>query len=148
MAGIGNRLMGDDGFGPRVTDLLSSIDLPPNVEVRDFGTAGLTIATDLEDYDKVIFLDSMDMDGPYGRVSKTRLEVNKSGDDVIDLARFTLHEVGLEGLLRFAKAIGTLPKETILIGCKPKSLKPSLILSEEVEAATQTALKIVLDILD
>ena len=146
VAGVGNRLMGDDGFGPRVTDLLLSKDLPPYVEVRDIGTAGLTIATDLEDYDKVIFLDSMDMDGPYGKVSKIRLDVSNS-DDVSDLARFTLHEVGLEGLLKFAKAIGTLPKETILIGCKPKSLEPSLILSDEVEAATHAALKIVLDIL-
>ena len=61
VAGIGNRLMGDDGFGPRVIDILESMELPENVEVRDIGTAGITIATDLSDYDFVIFLDTMNM---------------------------------------------------------------------------------------
>ena len=37
--GVGNRLMGDDGFGPRVIDLLESTDLADDVEFRDAGTA-------------------------------------------------------------------------------------------------------------
>ena len=148
IAGIGNRLIADDGFGPRVVDLLSERELPDVVEVRDFGTAGITIATDLADYDAVIFIDSMDHEGEPGSLYKSRLVVEEGGEDVGELARLTLHEVGLEGLLRFSQSIGTLPKDIYLIGCKPKTLEPSLELSTEVEAALEKALAFVEEILE
>lgn len=143
VAGIGNRLMGDDGFGPRVIDLLSTFDIPNSVDLRDFGTAGLTIATDLEEYDLVIFLDSADVEGGPGVIFKTGVVVEGGLDDMAEISRFTLHEVGLEGLLRFSKAIGTLPSKVILIGCKPKAVGPSLELSSEVEEATHRAAEMV-----
>jgi hydrogenase maturation protease len=134
--------MGDDGFGPKVVELLSSMRLPEGVEVRDIGTAGLTIATDLEEYDAAIFLDSMEMEGEPGSLSRLRMKVE--GGDVEGLARLTLHEVGLEGLLRFADALGVLPREVYLIGCKPKSVEPGIGLSPEVEEAAHKAVKLVL----
>jgi len=138
IAGVGNRLMGDDGFGPRVIDRLSSVPLPENVEARDIGTAGLTIATDLSDYDLVVFLDSVNLEGEPGQLYKSTIEVEGVGD-IAELSRLTLHEVGLEGLLRFAKEIGVLPPKVVLIGCKPKALGPSLELSPEVEVALYIA---------
>jgi hydrogenase maturation protease len=148
VAGIGNRLIADDGFGPRVVDLLSARELPDVVEARDFGTAGITIATDLADYDAVIFIDSTDHEGEPGSLYKSKIVVDESNEDVAELARLTLHEVGLEGLLRFSRSIGTLPKDVYLIGCKPKILEPSLELSTEVEAALEKALAIVEEILE
>ena len=148
VAGIGNRLIADDGFGPRVIDLLTQRDLPGTVEARDFGTAGMTIATDLADYDAVIFIDSMDHQGEPGSLHKSRLIVDEDPGDVTELARLTLHEAGLEGLLRFSRAIGTLPKEVYLVGCKPKTIEPSLELSPQVEAALERAVAIVDEILE
>jgi len=148
VAGIGNRLIADDGFGPRVVDLLSERELPDFVEVRDFGTAGMTIATDLSDYDSVIFVDSMDHDGEPGSLTKSRLVVEEGVEDIAELARLTLHEAGLEGLLRFSKSIGTLPDDVFFVGCKPKKLDPSLELSPEVEAALERAVAIVDEILE
>jgi len=139
IAGVGNRLMGDDGFGPRVIDLLSSAPLPKNVEARDIGTAGLTITTDLDEYDLVVFVDSVNIEGKPGQLYKSGIMVEEEEGDAAELSRFTLHEVGLEGLLKFAKAIGVLPPRVILIGCKPKALGPSLELSPEVEDALHRA---------
>jgi len=147
VAGVGNRLRRDDGFGPRVVDLLSELSLPENVELRDVGTAGLTIATDLSDYDAAIFLDTMDVEGEPGRLYKAEVEIGETVDDVGELARMTLHEVGLEGLLRFSSAIGTLPPKVILIGCKPKVLSAGIGLSPEVEMAAERAVDMVLDTL-
>ncbi|TET72456.1 hydrogenase maturation protease, partial [Candidatus Bathyarchaeota archaeon] len=144
IAGVGNRLMGDDGFGPRVIDLLSSAPLPENVEVRDVGTAGLAIATDLSDYDLVVFIDSVNVEGETGRLYKWDI-VEGSMGDVAELSRFTLHEVGLDGLLKLSKAMGTLPPRVILIGCKPESLKPGLELSPEVEEVLHKAAEMALD---
>jgi hydrogenase maturation protease len=144
IAGVGNRLMGDDGFGPRVIDLLSSTSLPDNVEARDIGTAGLTIATDLGEYDLVVFVDSVNIEGEPGQFHKSGIMVEEGGGDPAEFSRYTLHEVGLEGLLKFAKAIGVLPPRVILIGCKPKVLGPSLELSPEVEDALHRAAEMVL----
>ena len=148
VAGVGNRLMGDDGFGPRVIDLLLSVTLPENVEVRDIGTAGLTIATDLIEYNLVIFLDSMKMKDKPGGLSRVEINIEDINEDIGDLARVTLHEVGLEGLLKFSKAIGTLPPRVILVGCEPKDLSSGLELSDEVERATHQAVVMVLEILN
>lgn len=148
VAGVGNRLMGDDGFGPRVTDILESMNLPDYVEVRDVGTAGITIATDLSDYDFVIFLDTMNMDGDFGKLRKSRLAVKEGINDISELAKTTLHEVGLEGLLRFSKTIGTLPPKVVLIGCKPKNITVSLDLSPEVEESTFKAANMVLNLIE
>lgn len=147
IAGIGNRLMGDDGFGPRVVDLLESIQLPRNVELRDFGTAGLTIATNLSDYDVAIFLDSISVEGDSGQLHQTEIIVEEDLDEIAELSRFSIHEVGLEGLLKFAKAIGTLPSKVILIGCVPNVLQPSLDLSPMVAEATHRAVDMVQDII-
>ena len=147
VAGIGNRLLADDGFGPRVVDLLSERELPDVVDVRDFGTAGITIATDLADYDAVIFIDSMDHEGNPGSLYESSMTVEEGVEDVAEIAKLTLHEVGLEGLLRFSKAIGTLPADIFLIGCKPRTLEPSLELSTEVETALESAVTIVEEIL-
>jgi hydrogenase maturation protease len=68
--------------------------------------------------------------------------VEEVGVDIAELSRFTLHEVGLEGLLQFAKAIGVLPSKVILIGCKPKDFSPSLELSPEVENAIHKAVEL------
>ncbi len=108
----------------------------------------MTIATDLADYDAVIFIDSMDHEGEPGSLYKSRLEVQDGDSDVTELARLTLHEAGLEGLLRFSHAIGTLPKDIYLVGCKPKTIEPSLDLSVVVEAALEKALIIVEEILE
>jgi hydrogenase maturation protease len=145
VAGVGNRLMGDDGFGPRVIDLLTNYTVPQNVELRDVGTAGITIATDLSDYDEIIFLDSMNLEGEPGRLVMDSVKVENDDDDLSELAKTTLHEVGLEGLLRFSKKIGTLPSKVLLIGCKPKKIEVSLDLSPEVEDATNRAAKMVLN---
>ncbi|MCW4048731.1 MAG: hydrogenase maturation protease [Candidatus Bathyarchaeota archaeon] len=147
VAGIGNRLRGDDGFGPRVVDLLLSQKLPAGVEARDFGLAGLIIATELSEYDIAIFLDSAKFEGKPGSLQRSRLKVEAGIDDPAELARLTLHEVGLEGLLKFSKSIGTLPERIYLIGCKPKILVPTLELSPEVKSAVEEAASMVMDTL-
>lgn len=147
VAGIGNRLRGDDGFGPRVVDLLLSWKLPDGVEARDFGTAGITIATELSDYDVAIFLDSAESEGKPGSLLRSRLKVEAGIDESAELARLSLHEVGLEGLLKFSKSIGTLPEKVYMIGCKPKLLIPTLELSPEVEASVEEAASMVIDII-
>lgn len=140
--------MGDDGFGPRVIDLLLSYSLPQNVVLWDLGTAGLTVASDLSEYDFIIFLDTIEGSGEPGTLYKRKITVDAvSVEDITDLVSLSLHEAGLEGLLKIAKALGTLPSRIILIGCHPKSLEPSLKLTKAVEVAVKKAVSLVMEIL-
>lgn len=147
IAGIGNKIMRDDGFGPRVIELLSTVDLPDNVDLKDFGTAGIHAAFDLSDYDLAIFIDSINKEGKPGELNVIEVDVEKILEDDLRIAELSLHEAGLEALLKLSKTIGTLPSRIILIGCIPKEISLSLELSEEVEQAAQDAVKIILDMI-
>ena len=147
IAGIGNRLLSDDGFGPRVIDLLNQLTLPSHIDTRDMGTAGLTIASDLSEYQRVIFLDAMEMEGDSGRIVKNKLSVKNSTDEIIELSRMTLHAAKLEGLLKFAKAVDTLPDKVYLVGCNPKSTEVGIELSREVEEATHKAVEKIMELI-
>jgi hydrogenase maturation protease len=147
IAGIGNRLMGDDGFGPRVIDLLEGVTLPSNVDARDFATAGLTVTTELEKYDAVIFLDTINLMENPGELHVIDISEIGEIDDAMVKPRASLHDVGLPGLIRLSQAVGTIPPRVFLIGCEPKSIAQSLELSEEVRRASQSAIGMVLNIL-
>ncbi|MBS7620498.1 hydrogenase maturation protease [Candidatus Bathyarchaeota archaeon] len=147
IAGIGNKIMRDDGFGPRVIELLSSIELPGNIDLKDYGTSGIYAAFDLGDYNIAIFIDSMNIEGRSGELKIVEIDREKILGDDLRIAEFSLHEAGLEALLKLSKAIGTLPSRIILVGCIPKDISLSLELSEEVEQAAHDAVKIILDMI-
>ncbi len=106
--------MGDDGFSPRVIDLFISFSLPQNMELWDLGTAGLTVASNLSLYDFIIFLDAIEESREPGTLYKREITVDELNvEDVTDLVSLSLHEAGLEGLLKIAKALGTLPPRVI-----------------------------------
>jgi hydrogenase maturation protease len=146
IAGIGNRLMGDDGFGPRVIDLLEEVELPVGVEARDFATAGLTMATELEKYAAAVFLDTINLMENPGELHVIDISEIGEIDDAMVKPRAGLHDVGLPGLLRLSQSMGTLPPRVVLIGCEPKIIALSVELSEEVLRAAQSAVGMVLNI--
>lgn len=148
--GIGNKLMRDDGFGPRIVELLEASRLPSNVEIRDFGTAGITVATDLKGYDWVIFVDAMQRGGDPGTVYREDLTANEVENlkPEQEFVRLSLHEARLEELLSFAKAIGSLPPRITVFGCEPMVLEPGIGLSFEVEQTAQRVARLIVEGLD
>ncbi|MGQ9680870.1 MAG: hydrogenase maturation protease [Candidatus Bathyarchaeia archaeon] len=143
IAGVGNRIMRDDGFGPRVIELLSTLDTLENVDLKDFGISGIYAAFDLSGYDFAIFVDSINIEGKPGELKVIEVNLEKILDSRI--AELSLHEAGLEALLKFSKAIGTLPSRIILVGCIPKEISLGYELSEEVEHAAHEAVKMIIE---
>jgi hydrogenase maturation protease len=149
VAGIGNVLMSDDGFGPRVIELLQGKEISKDVELRDMGTAGLTIATELEGFDIVVFVDSMETNSVPGVIKQVEIDLNTiDASEATELSKLTVHEVGLEGLLKFSKAIGTLPRRVFLFGCKPEKIEFGYGLSPQVEKTALVAAEKILSFLD
>lgn len=59
VAGIGNVLLGDDGFGVETARRLAGRELPGTVEVVDIGVRGVHLAYQLLDgYDTLVLVDA------------------------------------------------------------------------------------------
>ena len=142
IVGIGNLLLGDDGFGPEIIRALEKENLSDNTELRDMGIAGLTTATEIGDYELVIFVDAMELGEKPGSIRMMKLDVEKiSPEEALNLSRFSVHELSLETILKFSKAMGTLPEEVYILGCQPESLEIGHILSPRVREVIPVAIK-------
>ena len=148
VAGIGNLLLGDDGFGPEIIRTLEKEKLPDNIELRDMGIAGVTTATEIDDYELVIFVDAMEIGEKPGSLKLMKIEVeNISPEEVLDLSRFSVHELSLETILKISKAMDTLPEEVYILGCQPERLEVGCILSPEVRDVIPAAVEKILNLI-
>ncbi len=144
IAGIGNKLKCDDGFGPKVIEELAKLKLPPEVDIVDYGTSAFKVLFDLEDYNLVIFVDVVNRDEKPGEIFVIEPHLSKNDKEVL---KISLHEVELEKLLKIAKRLEKLPSEVIIVGCQPKILSNGLEMSREVKEAVKKTVKIILEIL-
>jgi len=65
--GYGSPIRGDDALGPLVADRLAALPLPPEVEVRARHILTAELVADLEQVERVIFLDAS-IEGEPGEV--------------------------------------------------------------------------------
>ncbi|GAA2459939.1 hypothetical protein GCM10010191_95410 [Actinomadura vinacea] len=92
VAGVGNVLLGDDGFGVEVAGRLGAAPLPDGVRVADFGVRGVQLAHELLDgYDGLVLIDAVRLGDPPGTLSiiepETWAEHAAPVPDAQDLAR-------------------------------------------------------------
>jgi hydrogenase maturation protease len=128
IAGLGDKLRGDDGLGVFVIDEFKKKKLPENVDVEDYGTGIFGLIDKLNKYDKIILIDAIKKGGKPGEIYK--LELNKIEDK-----KFTnLHELKIDKLVLVFRSLG-INLKIIFIGCEPKSFDLGVGLSKEVEKA-------------
>jgi hydrogenase maturation protease len=136
VAGFGNVLRGDDGFGVEVIRRLREGGQGPDVELMEVGTAGIRLAQELlTPYERLIIVDAMTRGGLPGSVYVTEVEgVESSGD--IDM-----HVAVPSRALAVAKALGGLPREVFIVGCEPAEVDElTTDLTPAVRAGVDTAL--------
>jgi hydrogenase maturation protease len=143
VAGIGNILMGDDGFGVEVVRRFTSSD--PNVRIVDFGIRGFDLALALSkgDLDAALLIDASSRGNAPGTV--TVLE-----PDELSIEADRLQEThGLHPMraLAIAKTMGRLPRSLRVIVCEPEILgtedEPILGLSPRVAEAVPIAISLI-----
>ena len=153
IACIGNIFLGDDGFGVEVAQrLLSSKtkQYPEGVQVVDFGIREIDLAYALlDDYDTLVLVDAVSRGGPPGTLYL--IEPDLAGivpEKGVEAGRAAMeaHSMDPVKVLAFARALGTRPIHTLLIGCEPAPLNESedyaemqTELSEPVRAAIDEA---------
>jgi len=137
--GLGNVLMGDDGFGPAVVQAFQAeYVVGPQVSVVDVGTPGLDLTPWLADVDRVIIVDTVKSDLPPG----TLRVFDKAG--VLrrpPSVRFGPHDPGVKEALLMLEFAGRAPRELALIGVVPERTEMAVQLSPALQQALPLAVE-------
>ena len=139
VAGVGNIVLGDDGFGVEVAQSLSKRQMPETVTVKDFGIRGFDLAYALLDpWDGVIIVDAL----PRGEAPGTLyvIEPDRSGAGEADINPHSMDPVRV---LNLAASMGTISARVLVVGCEPNDfgdeLEGRMGLSSPVQAAVEEA---------
>ncbi|MGQ0643007.1 MAG: hydrogenase maturation protease [Gemmatimonadaceae bacterium] len=138
IAGFGNVLRGDDGFGVEVVRQLSDRGIASDtVELLDVGTGGIRLAQELlTAFDRLIIVDATTRGGTPGTVYTLAV------DDVQPTREIDMHTTVPSRALEVAQAFGALPREVFLVGCEPASVDElTTDLSAPVAAAVDRAIQ-------
>jgi len=138
VAGFGNVLRGDDGFGVEVIRRLwAEGGRDPNVELMDVGTGGIRLAQEfLTPYDRLVIVDAMARGGSPGSVYVLAV------DAVASTAEIDMHVAVPARALSVAKALGVLPGQIFMVGCEPVEVDElTTELSPPVLAAVDIAIR-------
>lgn len=112
VAGVGNVLRRDDGFGPAVLARLR--DLPDGVTLLESGIGGMALLQDLMGgWDGLVLIDAVDRGAQPGTLFAI--------DPVVDEFRHVpdIHLANPERVLMMARGLGVLPPRLLLVGCQP-----------------------------
>jgi hydrogenase maturation protease len=115
VAGVGNLLRGDDGFGPAVTELL--VDLPAGADVIETGIGGIALLQEImAGCDGLILIDAVDRGAAPGTVFVLEPEVGEG------VHQPDVHLANPDRVLSMAKTMGFLPDRVRIIGCQPEDV--------------------------
>jgi hydrogenase maturation protease len=112
VAGVGNVLRGDDGFGPAVIARLGQ--LPDGAEAIETGIGGVALLGELiAGCDGLVLVDAVDRGAAPGTVFELVPEVGEA----VHVA--DVHLANPDRVLTLAKALGALPARVRIVGCQP-----------------------------
>ena len=141
IAGCGNPLFADDGFGPEVIEEMQKLSLPDNVAIIDAGLGGphfIFTLLDPEVTKKLVIVDIADFGAEPGTIAKFRVE------DLPPGAYRDAHSWDLtEPLQRIKDQI-----EITVIGCQPARVTSpefDIGLSEELQSAVPKMIRVILE---
>jgi hydrogenase maturation protease len=124
VAGVGNVLRGDDGFGVEVARTLLDGPAPPGVRVLELGIGGIHLVQELMGgVDGLVVVDAVDLGRDPGTVlvirpvvrDVTAMSQQERHDELADM-----HYATPERAFLLARGLGVLPEATWLVGCQPK----------------------------
>ena len=138
--GLGNPLMGDDGFGLAVLDVLRAHwTRPEGVTLVDGGTWGMNLLPVIEDAGAVILVDAIDAGWPPG----TPIELERDELPRLFSHKLSPHQVDLQDTLAAAELRGRLPLHVAAIGAQPATVALGMRLTPALAARVDTVAELV-----
>jgi hydrogenase maturation protease len=129
IVGIGNILLSDEGVGVRaVEELQRCYEMPSGIKVIDGGTLGLDLVWLLSGCERLVVVDAV-----VGGQTPGSLYVFH-GDELADyfLGKMSLHEAGIQDVLRAFEIMEKQLPEVVIIGVEPGSIEWGFDLSPAV----------------
>lgn len=129
--GVGNILMSDEGLGVRIIEeLLAEYNFSNEVQLLDGGTMGMELLHYIGDAEKILLIDAIDGGEPAGTV----FEFTHENTDNYFNGNISVHEVGIQDILRIRHMQENPFIEAVVIGAQPLSFEYSLELTPTVRA--------------
>lgn len=128
--GIGNLIVGDEGFGVHTINYLEeNYIFPDNVVLKDGGTAGIYMSPFLEACDPIFVIDVVDIDAEPGSLHYYSNEDVKAGKIS---TRMSPHQLGLLEVLEICKLRDAAPELVEFYCVVPHTLATTTELSAVV----------------
>jgi hydrogenase maturation protease len=146
IGGIGNVLLGDDGVGPYVVQVLASrYEFEDGVEVVDLGTPALDLIDRISGKDLVVLIDSVKSSEAAGTVLLyPKEEIMQHRPPV----RMDPHSPALVDAVLSAELFGVAPANLLLIGIAAETFDTGCSMSEAVRTSLEPAIEEVIHELD
>ncbi|OIJ15779.1 hydrogenase maturation protease [Anaerobacillus arseniciselenatis] len=130
--GIGNTLYSDEGVGVQVIPLLEDIlkDYESKVEIIEGATDGIKLLGPVEDTEYLIIIDAINADKEPGSI----ITVDQDEIPKYFGVKMSIHQVGFQEVLFAAQIRENLPKQMIMFGIQPESLKLGVELTDTVKS--------------
>ena len=135
--GLGNILMGDEGFGVHVVRRLQQSELPCQVRIVEGGVEGLNLLGHLEGIKRLLVVDVMMIDIKPGELRLIEAE-QMPGEPGKQIVSF--HQVGVLELMHLAELIGYQPEVTFLV-TRPEIMDWNMELSPKLQSAVDQAVE-------
>lgn len=115
IAGVGNVLRADDGFGIRVIEALAqSGRVPAGVDLYEAGIGGIPLVQELMNgYDLLIIADAIDRQAAPGALFLLEPDTTPTCRTVIDA-----HTADPSQVLVLARALNVCPPQVFIVGCQ------------------------------
>ncbi len=145
VAGMGNDLRRDDGFGIEVARRFAEGGGMEGVRSFEAGIAGVGLVQELMDgYEALVIVDAVDRDEEPGTVCLLEAEVPDLSDytegERRDFLADTHYTVPSKALV-LARALGVLPPRAYILGCQPGDQELGIGLSAPVERSVEEAVQ-------
>jgi len=137
VVGIGNLLMGDDGFGIEVANTLRKLNLGRRILVLERQIMDISVLDSASGASKLVIVDAVKSGRPPGSVMKFMAGLPRS-----PVLRAPLsHEQDFHDLIALARKSGMRLPPTVVVGVEPADCTAGKGLSKEVEGALPRALE-------
>jgi hydrogenase maturation protease len=139
--GVGNILLGDEGFGVRVIEAMQESVPPPGVELYNGATAGIDLVEVMGGRRKLIVIDVIAAEGEPGTVLRL------TPDDLPPASGYgaSVHDFGIMEALELTRRLGNPAQEVVLVAAIPKQISFGLELSAELTAVIPKVIELVLE---
>jgi hydrogenase maturation protease len=143
IAGVGNVLLEDDGFGPHaIARLQAEYEIGAEVELLDLGTPGLDFVDYLVGRDVLIIVDALSGGEPGEILTFDREQLREYMPNM----RLSAHQPCLQETLFTAETADVCPPEVLLVGVVGANFNVTTELSPTVEEAMPVTLELIAEI--